>query len=327
MNGIINIYKEQGYTSFDVVARLRGICRQKKIGHTGTLDPDATGVLPVCLGNATSLCDLLTDKTKEYETVLLLGITTDTQDVSGTVLKQQDVNLNEADVVSCIGQFTGDIEQIPPMYSAIKIDGRKLYELAREGKTVERRARSVTIHSIDILSIDLPRVTMRVACSKGTYIRTLCNDIGESLGCGGTMESLIRTRSGDFRIEDASKLDTVREWADEGKLQDHILSVEEIFGGCSSIRMNATADKLLHNGNTFRKMDVVDITKHGTTDNASDRADIHNRNSGYGETYAGVKTGIHKERYRVYDSEGTFYGVYDYDSTRKLYRPFKMFIP
>lgn len=297
MNGIINIYKERGYTSFDVVARLRGICRQKRIGHTGTLDPDATGVLPVCLGNATSLCDLLTDKTKEYETVLLLGITTDTQDMTGTVLGRKDVNLNEADVVSCIDQFTGDIEQIPPMYSAIKIDGRRLYELAREGRTIERKERPVTIHSIDILSMDLPRVTMRITCSRGTYIRTLCNDIGERLGCGGTMENLVRIRSGDFRIENAATLDEVQKWADEGDLSGHIMSVEDVFGDCGSIRMNPPADKLLHNGNTFRKTDMAD-----NTDSA-------------------------KERFRVYDSEGTFYGVYDYDRGRKLYRPFKMFIP
>ena len=297
MNGIINIYKERGYTSFDVVARLRGICRQKRIGHTGTLDPDATGVLPVCLGNATSLCDLLTDKTKEYETVLLLGITTDTQDMTGTVLGRKDVNLNEADVVSCIDQFTGDIEQIPPMYSAIKIDGRRLYELAREGRTIERKERPVTIHSIDILSMDLPRVTMRITCSRGTYIRTLCNDIGERLGCGGTMENLVRIRSGDFRIENAATLDEVQKWADEGDLSGHIMSVEDVFGDCGSIRMNPPADKLLHNGNTVRKTDMAD-----NTDSA-------------------------KERFRVYDSEGTFYGVYDYDRGRKLYRPFKMFIP
>lgn len=297
MNGIINICKERGYTSFDVVARLRGICRQKRIGHTGTLDPDATGVLPVCLGNATSLCDLLTDKTKEYETVLLLGITTDTQDMSGTVLGRKDVNLNEADVVSCIDQFTGDIEQIPPMYSAIKIDGRRLYELAREGRTIERKGRHVTIHSIDILSMDLPRVTMRITCSRGTYIRTLCNDIGERLGCGGTMESLVRTRSGNFRIENAATLDEVQKWADEGDLSGHIMSVEDVFGDCGSIRMKPPADKLLHNGNTFRETDMAD-----NTDSA-------------------------KERFRVYDSEGTFYGVYDYDRGRKLYRPFKMFIP
>ena len=298
MNGIINIYKERGFTSFDVVAKLRGICHQKKIGHTGTLDPDATGVLPVCLGNATALCDLLTDKTKEYEAVLLLGITTDTQDISGTILEQKDINLEEADVVSCVGQFKGEIDQIPPMYSAIKVDGKKLYELAREGKTVERKPRKVTIHSIDILSIELPRVTMRVCCSKGTYIRTLCSDIGERLGCGGTMESLIRTRSGNFVIEDAVTLDTVQQWADRGELEEHVLSVEKVFSDCGSIRMSGDGDKLLHNGNTFGKKDAVNITL-GTAEN----------------------------RFRVYDSQGAFWAVYDLDKKRGIYRPFKMFIP
>ena len=299
MNGIINIYKERGFTSFDVVAKLRGICHQKKIGHTGTLDPDATGVLPVCLGNATALCDLLTDKTKEYEAVLLLGITTDTQDISGTVLEKNDVNLNEADVVSCIAKFTGEIDQIPPMYSAVKVNGKKLYELAREGKTVERRPRKVTVYSIDILNMELPRVTMRVCCSKGTYIRTLCNDIGERLGCGGAMESLIRTQSGRFGIDEAVTLDTVQQWADAGELEKHILSVEEVFAESGSIRLKAAADKLLHNGNTFAGRDIEEISKPEEALNT----------------------------YRVYDTGDIFYGVYSYEEKRRIYKPYKMFIP
>jgi tRNA pseudouridine55 synthase len=297
MHGIINIYKEQGYTSFDVVAKLRGIMHVRKIGHTGTLDPDAEGVLPVCIGNATTLCDMLTDKTKEYETVMRLGIVTDTQDVSGTVIKEKDVNLTEADVISCTEKFTGDIEQIPPMYSAIKIDGKKLYELAREGKTIERKPRPVTIHAIDILSIDLPRVRMRISCSKGTYIRTLCHDIGETLGCGACMESLIRTRSGQFRIEDAVKLATVQEWADEGILESRLMPIEEMFSDCGSLYINASGDKLLHNGNVISRI-CIDRIIEGSN-----------------------------ERYKVYDSQGIFYGVYDYEARRKIYKPFKMFIP
>ena len=292
MNGVININKEQGFTSFDVVAKLRGICHQKKIGHTGTLDPDATGVLPVCIGNATALCDMLTDKTKEYETVMRLGITTDTQDVSGTVIEEKDVNLTEADVVSCIGKFTGDIEQIPPMYSAIKVGGKKLYELAREGKTIERKSRPVSIHSIEIISMDLPRVSMRISCSKGTYIRTLCNDIGASLGCGACMESLKRTRSGLFEIKDAVKLSAVQQWADDGSLEEHLISVEDMFSDCPVIRVTPEEDKLLHNGNTLK------ARPDGTS-----------------------------QRYRVYDSQGVFYGVYNYDTKRKILKPYKMFIP
>ena len=200
VNGIINVYKEKGYTSFDVVAKLRGIFKQKKIGHTGTLDPDATGVLPVCLGKATKLCDLLTDKNKTYEAVLLLGKTTDTQDITGEVLEEKSTEaLTEEKVREAIEGFIGDYEQIPPMYSALKVNGKKLYELAREGKVIERKARPVKILDIQILEIDLPKVRMEVSCSKGTYILTLCHDIGEKLGCGGCMESLMRTRVSTFR--------------------------------------------------------------------------------------------------------------------------------
>ena len=185
INGVLNIYKEKGFTSHDVVAKLRGITKQKKIGHTGTLDPDAQGVLPVCLGKATKLCDMLTDKDKVYEAVLLLGKSTDTQDITGTVLEEKSISgLTEEAVRKCIQAFIGEQEQIPPMYSALKVNGKKLYELAREGIEIERKARRITIHDIEILEVNLPRVRMSVHCSKGTYIRTLCNDIGEKLGCG-----------------------------------------------------------------------------------------------------------------------------------------------
>lgn len=202
INGIINVYKEAGFTSHDVVAKLRGILKQKKIGHTGTLDPDATGVLPVCLGKGTKLCDMLTNTDKTYEAVLELGITTDTQDISGRVLKQNEVSIHEDEIIECIEGFVGECMQIPPMYSALKVNGKKLYELAREGIEVERKPRKVVFREIEILDVSLPRITLKVTCSKGTYIRTLCNDIGEALGCGGCMKSLIRTRVGIFAIED-----------------------------------------------------------------------------------------------------------------------------
>ena len=183
INGILNIYKEKGYTSHDVVARLRKITGQKKIGHTGTLDPDAEGVLPVCLGRATKVCDMLTDRDKTYRTVLLLGKTTDTQDISGKVLSEKDTEgISTETVLECVRGFVGEYDQIPPMYSALKINGRKLYELAREGKTVERKSRRVMIREINIEKTELPRVYMKVSCSKGTYIRTLCHDIGERRG-------------------------------------------------------------------------------------------------------------------------------------------------
>ena len=194
VNGILNVYKEKGYTSHDVVAKLRGIVGQKKIGHTGTLDPDAEGVLPVCLGRATKVCDMLTEKDKTYEAVLLLGKETDTQDISGTVLRVGETEgLTQEQVKDCVMSFVGEYDQIPPMYSALKVNGKKLYELAREGKTIERKSRKVEIKEIRILEMALPRVRMEVSCSKGTYIRTLCHDIGEKLGCFGCMESLLRT--------------------------------------------------------------------------------------------------------------------------------------
>ena len=169
IHGIINVYKEKGFTSHDVVAKLRGIVGQKKIGHTGTLDPDATGVLPVCLGKATKLCDLLTDKDKTYEAIMLLGMTTDTQDITGRILEEKSTETLTADKVrEVIESFVGDYDQIPPMYSALKVNGKKLYELAREGKVVERKARPVKILDIRIIEMDLPRVRMEVSCSKGT---------------------------------------------------------------------------------------------------------------------------------------------------------------
>ena len=226
INGILNVYKEAGFTSHDVVAKLRGICRQKKIGHTGTLDPEAVGVLPVCLGSGTKLCDMLTDKSKEYEAVLLLGQVTDTQDVTGTVLEEHEVTADEEQVVEAIRSFVGAYEQIPPMYSALKVNGKRLYELARAGKEVERKGRPVEIHNIEILSVSLPEITFRVACSKGTYIRTLCHDIGQKLGCGGTMKSLKRTRVGIFTIDGALKLSQLEELAAQGRLEEKVIPVE-----------------------------------------------------------------------------------------------------
>ena len=217
-SGVINIYKEAGYTSHDVVAKLRGILKQKKIGHTGTLDPQAQGVLPVCLGKGTKLCDLLADHDKEYEAVLRLGITTDTQDMEGTILKESSVQVSEEEVRTCILSFQGEQQQVPPMYSALKVNGKKLYELAREGKVVERKARPVTFHNIEVLWMELPKVKIRVQCSKGTYIRTLCNDIGEKLGCGGCMEELLRTRVERFGLTDAVKLDEVQKVMEEGNI-------------------------------------------------------------------------------------------------------------
>ena len=179
-DGMINVCKEKGFTSHDVVAKLRGILHQKKIGHTGTLDPDATGVLPVCLGKGTKLCDMITDRDKTYRAVMLLGRTTDTQDISGQILTEKAVNVDEREVRDAAVSFVGDYMQIPPMYSAIKVDGKKLYELARAGQEVERKARHVVINALNITEIQLPYVTMEVSCSKGTYIRTLCQELARN---------------------------------------------------------------------------------------------------------------------------------------------------
>lgn len=250
IHGIINVYKEKGFTSHDVVAKLRGIVGQKKIGHTGTLDPDATGVLPVCLGKATKLCDLLTDKNKTYEAVLLLGKTTDTQDITGEVLEEKSTEaLTEEKVREAIEGFIGDYEQIPPMYSALKVNGKKLYELAREGKVIERKARPVKILDIQILEIDLPKVRMEVSCSKGTYIRTLCHDIGEKLGCGGCMESLIRTRVSTFRIEDAKTLDEIETLKQEGKLAELLVPIDSMFPSYPKITVKDDWKAFAKNGN------------------------------------------------------------------------------
>ena len=229
INGMINVYKEAGFTSHDVVAKLRGILKQKKIGHTGTLDPQAVGVLPVCLGNATKLCDLFVDKTKEYEAVLRLGVTTDTQDLTGTVLTERPVAVGPEKAEEVLLSFLGEYAQIPPMYSALKVNGQKLYDLARQGKEIERTSRAVTIYKMDIQEIALPVIRFKVSCSKGTYIRTLCHDIGAKLGCGGAMESLKRTAAGSFQAEDALTLAQIEELRDRGKIMDAVLPVEKIF--------------------------------------------------------------------------------------------------
>ena len=249
MNGILNVYKEKGYTSHDVVAKLRGICHQKKIGHTGTLDPDAEGVLPVCLGTAAKVCSLITDKDKEYEAVLLLGIQTDTQDISGKVQKEAAADCTQQQVQEAVRSFEGVYEQVPPMYSALKVNGRKLCDLARAGIEVERRPRQVQIYKITIEWIELPRVKMTVHCSKGTYIRTLCHDIGQKLGCGGCMEELLRTRSGIFTVDAAVKLSKIEELADSGRLQEILLPVDRLFFEYPKAAVKAEFQKMLANGN------------------------------------------------------------------------------
>lgn len=251
MNGIINIYKEAGYTSFDVVAKMRGILKIKKMGHTGTLDPDATGVLPVCIGNGTKLVELFSDHEKEYIAELKLGVATDTQDLSGEILKTSPVEVSCEEIREAILSFVGEYMQLPPMYSAVKVNGKKLYELAREGKEVERKARLVSFREIEILSMELPVVKIRVVCSKGTYIRTLCNDIGEKLGCFGAMKSLVRTRVGRFKLEEAITLEELEQYRDAGKLADIILPSDSIFMHLPAVYAKPENCRFLDNGNAM----------------------------------------------------------------------------
>ena len=224
MDGIVNVNKPLGITSHDVVYRLRRLLGIKKIGHTGTLDPDASGVLPMCVGKGTKLAEMLTATDKQYLAELTLGAFTDTQDASGEVLERFEVNVTEDEIREKIAGFVGEISQVPPMFSAIKVNGKKLYELAREGKTVEREARTVNIQNIEVQKIDLTEktVTMMVDCSKGTYIRTLCNDIGAALGCGGYMSALTRTKTGRFCIEESFTLEQIEAMLQNG---DHSFMV------------------------------------------------------------------------------------------------------
>jgi len=249
MDGIFNIYKEKGYTSHDVVAIVRKTINQKKVGHTGTLDPDAEGVLPVCVGKATKLADYIMNSGKTYIAEITLGITTTTQDSSGEIIEKRDVDFDEEKIKDVCNSFIGEIEQIPPMYSAIKIDGKKLYELAREGKKIERKARKVTIYDIKILELIKPdKIKISVDCSKGTYIRTLANDIGEKLGCGAHMSYLLRSRSSSFDLSKSIKLDELKKLASENKCEDALLSMNEALKEYKKVFVEEKSDKYLHNG-------------------------------------------------------------------------------
>lgn len=304
INGIINVYKEPGFTSHDVVAKLRGILKTKKIGHTGTLDPNAEGVLPVCIGNATKLCDLLMDKTKEYQAKLLLGTVTDTQDTSGTILNENCSwkELNTEEIRQAVLGFIGAYSQIPPMYSALKVNGKKLYDLAREGIEVERKPRNVQIYDIEILNIEIPYVEFIVRCSKGTYIRTLCHDIGEKLGCGGCMASLVRNATGGFHISDSHTLSEIETVWKEGRFFESgiLLETEKALEGYSMLKTLPHADKLLRNGNVLTWESFYNIP------NAEDS----------------IEDG---QWFRIHDSSGRFLAVYEYQRQNRIFKSNKMF--
>ena len=293
MDGIINVYKEKGFTSHDVVAKLRGSLHQKKIGHTGTLDPEAVGVLPVCLGKATKVCDLLTNKDKTYRAVCRLGVSTDTQDMTGRILQRGDFSrVTQERLKEVLESFIGDQLQVPPMYSALKINGKKLYELAREGKTVERKPRPIRIHSINLIEYRQMEglFTMDVTCSKGTYIRTLCHDIGEKLGCFGAMESLQRTRVGVFTLENALTLEQIEVLMKQNEMEQQILSVDALFPEYPTFQIRDEFAAKLSNGNPLLEFFLQDYPERVNT--------------------TGIRDLTEGQEFLVYDENGCFKAVY-----------------
>lgn len=301
LDGIFNIYKEKGFTSHDVVAVVRKTIHMKKVGHTGTLDPDAEGVLPVCVGRATKLSDIIMDGRKSYRALLRLGVTTTTEDASGEILETRPVAFDEEKIRQTVTLFVGKQEQTPPMYSAVKVNGKKLYELAREGKEIERKARSIEIYDIRIRRFLPPDcVEFDVDCSKGTYIRTLCADMGKALGCGGHMAGLLRTAAGAFTLENAVRLSQLKEWAEKGQAEEHLLSMEQALQDFPKIHILKRFTKLLVNGAKLWEYSFAEKSK----------------NLCEGETAA------------VYDSAGSLTGLYTVrrDEAGLYIKPLKMLI-
>lgn len=314
MDGIINVYKEAGFTSHDVVAKLRGILSQKKIGHTGTLDPAATGVLPVCLGKATKVCELLTQKDKTYQAVCRLGVVTDTQDMTGQILEEHPVqNITAEEIYQTVASFLGESMQTPPMYSALKVHGKKLYELAREGKEVERQPRPIQISKIEIRQLDLDEqsFTMEVTCSKGTYIRTLCHDIGQKLGVGAAMQNLVRTRVANFLIEDAMTLDTISNLfhEDEKAFCSKVYPIDSLFPNYPKLQIKQEFAGKLANGNILYEHYLRYFEKVDSLEQTDIRA-VRNMDKEGG-------------KYLVYDENGDFKALYRRNS--KDFTVIKMF--
>ncbi len=262
LNGIINIYKKKGYTSHDVVAKARGILRERKIGHTGTLDPEAEGVLPLCIGGATKAVPYLTEADKCYEAEVILGETTTTEDATGEILQRYEVNVTKEQVEEVISSFVGDYIQTPPMYSAIKVNGVRLYELARQGIVVERPSRQVKIYACELIEwIDEKRFRIRVQCSKGTYIRTLCTDIGEALGCGAHMGYLLRTKVGAFTLNESLTLEELE--ANKENILPYIKNLDLLFDEYPKVTINELGKKFLRNGNALDKKHLTEgLTLH-----------------------------------------------------------------
>lgn len=295
LNGIINIYKEKGYTSHDVVAKARRILGQKKIGHTGTLDPEAQGVLPLCIGQATKAVQYITDADKCYEAEVILGAYTTTEDHTGEIIETFDVKVTKEEVEKVVSSFKGLYLQVPPMYSAIKINGVKLYELARKGIVIERPQREVTLYDCYITEwLAEDRFKIRVNCSKGTYIRTLCTDIGKRLGCGAYMGELLRTKVGEYTLEKSISLDVLE--ANKENAEQYLYDLEDVFKHLPKVKVKAEADKFLYNGNKLIMDDLLNFNH-----------------------------GLKNELVRVYDSSDKFRALYQIDYTNGLLQVEKMF--
>ncbi len=302
MDGVINIYKEKGFTSHDVVAVVRKTINQKKVGHTGTLDPDARGVLPICLGKGTKLADYIMADKKGYRAEITLGVTTTTEDSSGEVLEVKPVDFDEEKITEVVNSFVGECEQIPPMYSAIKVNGKKLYELAREGKEIERKSRKITIYDIKIVEFLPPnKIVIDVCCSKGTYIRTLSSDIGKKLGCGANMSGLLRTMSGRFTLDTAVKLDELKNIVENGNIDDILINIDDVLCDYKKISISPKGTKLLHNGGKI--YEYFFDKKYDLKQN---------------------------ENVLVYDYQGVFIGIfqYSYDKQKEMYcvKPVKILL-
>lgn len=250
MNGILCVNKPQDFTSFDVVAKLRGILQMKRLGHGGTLDPMATGVLPVFVGNSTKACDIMPDNTKSYLAGFRLGCTSDTQDVWGTVSEKPGMAVSREDILAVLPEFTGRIMQLPPMYSAVQVNGKRLYDLARQGIEVERTPREAEVSELLLTDYDSSSCEgkLSIACGKGTYIRTIINDIGERLGCGGIMTSLVRTSSCGFTLDDCHTLEQIQRARDEGRLEELILPADRVFSALPAIRLGEAQTRMYRSG-------------------------------------------------------------------------------
>lgn len=301
MDGILAIWKPEGWTSHDVVAKTRRLVGLRRIGHAGTLDPMVTGVLPLCLGRSTRVVEYLQERPKAYEATITLGIATDTEDITGSIIEQQDAShITAKQVEKVLEAFTGDLMQVPPMYSAVKVDGKRLYELAREGKTLERKARPVKIYSIELLELQLeqsqPQFRFAVECSKGTYIRTLCVDIGKALGVPATMSGLVRTMSGGITKQQCLSLEQVEQYMQAGTLEEKLLPAEIAINHLPAIFVVSKKKRFALQG---QKLYWSDCKGHTELE--------------------------HEAKVRIYDEDNQFIGIFEIDQKEKLIVPVKVF--